>query len=391
MEKDMKLLLINSVLAFGSTGRIVLDIAKEYEKDGYEVKIAYGQKRKVSKVIEEDIKKYGVCIGTNIDVYFHALYTRLTDKHGLASKRATEAFLNWAEAYNPDILWLHNIHDYYINYELLFTWIKSRPQMQVKWTLHDCWAFTGHCSHFTYVKCDKWKSGCHSCPQLDQYPRSISDNSKDNYNRKKTAFTGVSNMTLITPSNWLKEKVKESFLTEYPVEVKYNTIDKNVFKPTPSTFKEDHGIQDKKMILGVANIWNDRKGLKDFIELSKLLEARSNSVQNDNNADQAFRYQIVLVGLNDNQLKELREKDINILGLPRTSSAKELAQVYSAADVFVNPSYEETFGLTTAEAQACGTYTIVYKDTACEEIVDRSKGTVVDTGANAILKALDDI
>lgn len=387
----MKLLLINSVLAFGSTGRIVLDIAKEYEKDGYEVKIAYGQKRKVSKVIEEDIKKYGVCIGTNIDVYFHALYTRLTDKHGLASKRATEAFLNWAEAYNPDILWLHNIHDYYINYELLFTWIKSRPQMQVKWTLHDCWAFTGHCSHFTYVKCDKWKSGCHSCPQLDQYPRSISDNSKDNYNRKKTAFTGVSNMTLITPSNWLKEKVKESFLTEYPVEVKYNTIDKNVFKPTPSTFKEDHGIQDKKMILGVANIWNDRKGLKDFIELSKLLEARSNSVQNDNNADQAFRYQIVLVGLNDNQLKELREKDINILGLPRTSSAKELAQVYSAADVFVNPSYEETFGLTTAEAQACGTYTIVYKDTACEEIVDRSKGTVVDTGANAILKALDDI
>lgn len=184
-------------------------------------------------------------------------------------------------------------------------------------------------------------------------------------------------MTLITPSNWLKEKVKESFLSEYPVEVKYNTIDTNVFKPTPSTFKEDHGIQDKNMILGVASIWNDRKGLKDFIELSKMLDSE--------------KYQIVLVGLNDNQLKELKEKNINIIGLPRTSSAKELAQVYTAADVFVNPSYEETFGLTTAEAQACGTYTIVYKDTACEEIVDCCKGIAVDTGADAILEVLDNI
>ncbi len=371
----MKLLLINSVLAFGSTGRIVLDIAKEYEKDGYEVKIAYGQKRKVSKTLEEDIKKYGVRIGTDMDVYSHILYTRLTDKHGLASKRATKAFLKWAEEYNPDILWLHNIHDYYINYELLFTWIKSRPQMHVKWTLHDCWAFTGHCSHFTYVKCDKWKSGCHNCPQLDQYPKSTVDNSKDNYARKKAAFTGAYNLTIITPSNWLKDKVKESFLSEYPVEVKYNTINIEIFKPTPSTFRQDHNLQDKKIILGVASVWNDRKGLNDFMELSKKIDAQ--------------KFQIVLVGLNDNQLKEMNDKNINIIGLPRTSSAKELAKIYSAADVFVNPSYEETFGLTTAEAQACGTYTIVYKDTACEEIVNLNKGIVVNSGANEILKALE--
>ena len=238
----MKLLLINSVLAFGSTGRIVLDIAKEYEQNGYEVKIAYGQARKTSKNLKPDIDKYGVRIGNNVDVYSHVLYTRLTDRHGLASKAATKRFLKWAENYNPDILWLHNIHDYYINYELLFAWIKLRPQMQVKWTLHDGWA-----------------------------------------------FTGAPDLTIITPSNWLKEKVEQNFLSEYPVTVKYNTINTDIFKPTPSTFKQDHGIEDKKMVLGVANVWNNRKGLDDILELAKLLG-------ND--------YAVVIVGLSDKQKKD---------------------------------------------------------------------------------------
>lgn len=131
-------LLLNSVLAFGSTGNIVLNIAKEYEQNGYEVKIAYGRSSKVSQDKLPDIKKYGVRIGNDMDVYSHVIYARLTDKHGLASKTATKKFLKWAEEYNPDILWLHNIHGYYINYEILFQWIKARPQMQVKWTLHDC-------------------------------------------------------------------------------------------------------------------------------------------------------------------------------------------------------------------------------------------------------------
>ncbi len=267
-----RLLIINSVLGFGSTGNIVLNIAREYQQNGYEVKAAYGRNFKVSKDKLPDIKKYGIRIGNDIDVYSHLIYSRLTDKHGLSSKAATKKFLKWAEEYDPDILWLHNIHGYYINYELLFAWIKSRPQMQVKWTLHDCWAFTGHCSHFTYVGCDKWKSGCNNCPQLDQYPKAITDNSADNYSRKKKAFAGVPNLTIVTPSNWLKEKVKQSFLSEYPVEVHYNTINTSIFKPTPNTFKQDHEIQDKKMILGVASIWNEHKGLNDFIELSRLLE-----------------------------------------------------------------------------------------------------------------------
>ena len=308
-------------------------------------------------------------IGNDMDVYSHVLYSRLKDKHGLASKTATKKFLKWAEEYNPDILWLHNIHGYYINYELLFQWIKSRPNMQVKWTLHDCWTFTGHCSHFTYVGCDKWKTGCYNCPQLDQYPKSITDNSQNNYNSKKSSFTGVPNLTIITPSNWLKERVQESFLSEYPVEVHYNTINTDIFKPTPSTFKQDHGIQDKKMILGVASVWNERKGLNDFIELSKMLDEH---------------YQIVLVGLTDTQIKELSRKASKIIALPRASSAKELAQIYTAADVFVNPTYEDTFPTVNMEAEACGTRVITYNTGGCSETIKLINSLVIEQGVRNI-------
>lgn len=362
-----KVLFINSVFGYGSTGKIVLNLAKEYEQDEYEVKIAYGRNDKISDSDTDELDRYGVRIGNDMDVYFHVLYTRITDKHGLASKIATRTFIKWAEEYDPDLLWIHNIHGYFINYELLFHWIKSRPQMQVKWTLHDCWAFTGHCSHFTYIGCDKWKcTGCCNCPQRDQYPETLKDNSGDNFARKKAAFTGLPNLSIITPSNWLKDKVKESFLSDYPVEVKYNTINTDIFKPTPSTFKQDYGIQDKWMILGVASIWNERKGLNDFIELSHKLNPEL--------------FKVVLVGLSREQIKQLSQNHINILMLPRTSSALELAKLYTAADVFVNPSYEETYGLTVAEAQATGTYTLVYKETACEEILNKACGKAVKMG-----------
>ena len=369
-----KILLINSVLGYGSTGHIVLDIAKEYEQNGYEAKIAYGRKANDS----EDAKRYGFRIGSDIDVYAHVLYTRLTDKHGLASIKATNNFLRWANEFKPDVLWLHNIHDYYINYELLFEWIKTRPEMEVKWTLHDCWAFTGHCSHFSYVKCDKWRDKCHDCPQLDQYPKSIIDNSQRNYERKKKAFLGVKNLALITPSNWLASLVKQSYLSDYPVEVHYNKVDTDIFRPTPSDFKMTHNIADKIMILGVANVWNERKGLNDFIELASRLSV----------TDVAKKYQIVLVGLEKSQIDYLRETAPNIIALPRTNNAIELAQIYTAADIFVNPSYEETFGLTTAEAQACGTYSIVYEGTACAEIVKKDNGEIVSQGTANLVEAI---
>lgn len=359
--------MINSVCGIGSTGRICTDLAQQLEAQGHEVKIAYGR----SDTVPDKAKKYAVRIGSSLGVKVHVVQTRILDVHGLGSKGDTKRFLQWADEYNPDLLWLHNIHGYYINYELLFAWIKRRPNMQVKWTLHDCWAFTGHCSYFTMVKCDQWLTHCSYCQQTRRYPASYGrDNCKANFDRKHAAFTGVKNMTLITPSQWLADLTRQSFLKEYPVEVHYNTIDTNVFKPTPSDFRERYGLQDKFIVLGVASVWDERKGLKDFYKLAQMLDDR---------------YAIVLVGLSKKQMKELPR---NIRGIQRTNSPQELAAIYTAADVFVNPSVEETFGMTPIEAKACGTPSIVYKDTACEEVAKINGNKIVPQDINELYKAI---
>jgi len=363
----MRVLLINSVCGIGSTGRICTGIAETYEREGHEVKIAYGR----DGTVPEQFRRFAVRIGTDLDVKLHGVYSRVLDKHGFASVSATKKFLKWAQAYDPDVLWLHNLHGYYINLELLFRWIKSRPEMQVKWTLHDCWAFTGHCPHFIVANCSKWKTVCGNCPQIKGYPASLGlDRSKENFLRKKELFTGVKNMTIITPSQWLENLVKQSFLREYPIEVHYNKIDAAVFKPTPSDFRERYGLENKIIILGAATAWGDGKGLPVFGKLSQMLDDR---------------YKIVLVGLKEQQIKELPGK---ILGLPRTNNAVEMAQIYTAADVFLNPSRQETFGMTTVEALACGTPAIVYKGTACEEIAEKYGGVAVEQNADALLEAI---
>lgn len=363
----MKVLLINSVCGIGSTGKICAAIAEQYEREGYEVKIAYGR----DGTVPEKYRRFAVRIGTDRDVKVHGVRSRLLDDHGFGSTGATKRFLQWAEDFNPDLVWLHNLHGYYLNVELLFQWIKSRPEMQVKWTLHDCWAFTGHCAYFTMAGCEKWKTGCRECPQKKGYPTSLLlDRSDAGFRRKQALFTGVKDMTLITPSYWLADLVKQSFLKEYNVEVHYNEIDKKVFKPTQSDFRQKHGLENKKIILGVANIWDARKGLGYFVELRKLLQE-----------DVA----IVLVGLSQKQIDSLPD---GIMGITRTQNQTELAQIYTAADVFVNPSREETFGLTTLEAMACGTPAIVFKDTACEEVVNQYGGIAVAPGTDAILEAI---
>lgn len=393
----MRVLLINSVCGIRSTGRICTDLAQKFEKEGHEVKIAYGRVEEVP----EQFQKYAVKIGNDLDLKLHALRTRILDEHGFGSKKATKVFLKWADQYNPDLLWIHNIHGYYINVELLFDWIKRRPDMQVKWTLHDCWAFTGHCAHFVAVGCEQWKSQCIMCQEKYSYPAcKFKSNCKDNYLRKKNAFTGVKDLTLITPSKWLADLTRESFLKEYPAEVHYNTIDTNIFKPTPSDFRIKYGLENKKIILGVASTWTERKGLFDFIILSKLLD---------------FNYVIVLVGISQEELKTRKvdiiynEKlnagsadvneivettagiaiplDINILYriitgqesiddnmknaeilcIPRTNNPKELAEIYTAADVFVNPTYEDTYPTVNLEAKACGTKVITYNIGGCIE------------------------
>ncbi len=359
----MKLLLINTVVSFASTARVVHDIAREYEQKGYEVKIAYGRDMNTHNTGADYVH-----IGNDMDVYWHVFYTRLTDKHGLASVGATRKFLEWADEYDPDIVWLHNVHGYYINYELLFKWIKSRPQMQVKWTLHDCWAFTGHCAYYSDSDCDKWQGGCHDCPQKSAYPGSFADNSRDNYNRKKLAFQGVPHMTIVTPSRWLADELQKSFLSEYPVEVRYNSINTEVFKPAESSFKKDHGLEDKIMVLGVANIWEKRKGLDDFLALARMLDQRNRQIS-DNSSEKEYR--VVLVGLTPKQITALEKEKLNILALPRTASAQELAKVYSAADVFVNMTREDNYPTVNLEAEACGTPVLSYDTGGCRETISR--------------------
>ena len=354
----MKILFINSVCGIGSTGRICTDLAQQLEKEGHTVKIAYGR----SATVPKKFQKYAVRIGTDLDVKLHAIQTRLFDTHGFGSKRATQKFLQWAEQFNPDLVWLHNLHGYYINVEMLFNWLKNRPETRVKWTLHDCWTFTGHCSHFTMAHCDKWKAHCACCAQHRKYPASFWDNSKNNFDRKRAAFTGVKNMTVVCVSHWLENLVKQSFLKEYPIQVVHNSIDTTIFKPTPSDFRKKYGLENKKIILGVANIWDERKGLQDFIKLAQMLD--------DN-------YAIVLVGLTDKQIKNLPK---NCLGIARTNSPQELAAIYSAADVFFNPTYEDNYPTVNLEAQACGTPVITYNTGGCRETIYTNDSSVISVG-----------
>lgn len=352
----MKYLFINSVAGSGSTGRIAADKCRELQAQGHECVIAYGR----WEANCQDVPTHQ--IGTAFDYKIHGVLTRVFDLHGFGSKRATKKFLQWADGYDPDVVWLHNIHGYYINIEMLFAWIKKRPQMQVKWTLHDCWAFTGHCGHFTMVQCTQWQTHCRYCKQLRRYPKCYTKgNVRRNFNRKRAAFTGVQNMTLVTPSQWLADLAKQSFLKEYPVNVIYNTIDTNVFKPSPSDFRERYGLQNKTIVLGVASVWEERKGLYDFVKLSELLDSS---------------YVIVLVGLNEKQMQEI---PATIIGIARTESPQQLAEIYTAADVFVNPTYEDNYPTVNLEAQACGTPVITYDTGGSKETLKQS-GSLVEQG-----------
>ncbi|NLX92349.1 MAG: glycosyltransferase [Clostridiales bacterium] len=349
----MKVLQINSVCGYGSTGRIAVEICESLEHNGHDCLIAYGRGSASQSVNSSRI-------GSDLGVNIHGALSRLTDRHGFYSHGATRKFLKQAEAFNPDVIHLHNIHGYYINIKLLFEWL-AKMNKPVVWTLHDCWAFTGHCSHFDYVKCEKWKTGCKRCPQKKEYPASICiDASKANYKSKQELFTSIEKMIIATPSEWLAGKVRESFLKSYPVFAIPNGIDLSVFRPTKNNFREKNGLTDKTILLGVANKWDARKGIEDFIRLSE---------------DLGPEYKVVLVGVDDKQ-----SLPKNILRIKRTQNLQELIGIYSAADIYINTSVEETMGMTTVEALACGTPVIVYNATAVPETVDDTCGIIIEKG-----------
>lgn len=350
------LLQVNSNANLGSTGRIAEQIGQLAINASWKSYIAYGRSFNPSK--SQQIK-----VGDRLDVYYHGINSLLFDNHGLSSTKATKKLVNQIKAISPNIIHLHNIHGYYLNYEILFDYL-SCANNQVVWTLHDCWSYTGHCSHYADIDCQKWQMCCEKCPKKHAYPKSLIDRSYRNYQIKKECFNSVKNLTLVPVSHWLEKEVKKSFLSKNRIHCILNGVDIEVFHPTNNekATRIEYGLEEKKVLLGVATAWGPRKGWKDYLRLSQLLHDD---------------YKIVMVGVTDQQAKELPS---SILAIKRTESVQKLADLYSVADVVLNLSDEESFGLTTAEGFACGTPSIVYNCTASPELITSDTGRVVEKG-----------
>ena len=351
------LLQINTMVNSGSTGKIAEEIGTTVINKGWSSYIAFGRNQRESK-------SKLIRIGSDFDNRLHGLSPRLFDNHCFASTKATKKFVSQLKDIHPDIIHLHNIHGYYLNMEVLFEYLCD-AKIPVVWTLHDCWPMTGHCSYFDFVNCNKWETECHDCPNLRAYPGTLFlDRSRKNFYRKRKVITSYPNITFVTPSEWLKEIVKRSFLKDYDVKVINNGINLEIFKPYDNDeVREKYGIsRDVKLIIGVASVWDRRKGLADFIELSKLLRDDE---------------RILLVGLKKEQTEGLPE---NIIPLQRTENMQQLAALYSTADVFVNPTWVDNFPTTNIEALACGTPIVTYRTGGSPEAVSEETGVIAERG-----------
>lgn len=299
-----------------------------------------------------------IAVSSKWDTRLHGQLSRFTMFKGAGSFLKTACFLRKVSRYAPDVIHLHNLHGSYINLPLLFRYIKKH-HIPVVWTLHDCWAFTAICSHFTMVGCERWKTGCHDCPQKKRFSSAPIDLSKLVWKAKRAWFTGIPRTVIVTPSRWLANLAKESFLGTYQIKTIYNGIDLTTFQETKSGFRADNGLENKKLVLGVAFAWSYAKGLDVFLELSRRLTKE---------------YRIVLVGT-DPEIDQLLPNDI--ISIHCTKDQHELAAIYTAADVFVNPTREEVLGLVNIEALACSTPVITFDTGGSPECVNSTCGVVV--------------
>jgi glycosyltransferase involved in cell wall biosynthesis len=368
MKENKKLLQINSVVNRGSTGRIAEGIGNVAIKEGWESYIIYGRDANRSSSILHKV-------GSDIDIYKHVVYSRLFDRHGFASVSATFKIIDLIKKINPNIIQLHNIHGYYINIEILFKFLKSLNK-PIIWTLHDCWAFTGHCAYYSAINCEKWKTHCHHCPSLHSYPESLfADQSAKNFSDKKKIFSMPKDLTIITPSQWLANEVSKSFLKERSTIVINNGININIFQPKiDKQIYQKYNINFENFVIGVASEWSERKGLSEFIKLRKVLHSSIG---------------IVLVGLTSKQIALLPK---GIIGILKTENVSELVSLYSAAMCFVNPTKEDNFPTTNLESISCGTPVVTYQTGGSSESVDHKTGIVVERGDIIGLKnAIQDI
>ena len=355
----MKVLLINEECGTGSTGRICTDLATALHHYGNEAMVAFGRN---ASIMPKQYRKYSFQIGSDFEIKIHGLITRAFDASGFGSIRGTRKFVQWVKNYNPDIIHLHNLHGYYINIRLLFDLLKELNK-PVIWTLHDVWPFTGHSAYCDAVNCNKWIKGCGHCPQLHVYPKAYIDRSKTNWKKKKTVFCGVKGMSLVVPSEWLANLVKNSFLNDYPVTIINNGIDVSRFHKIKTSKRVGLKLEDKIVVLSVATVWNNMKGFSDFIKLAKLLDDR---------------FRIVLVGgMTDKQEKEL---PLNIIHIGKTQNIDEMVELYSMSDAFVNLTYCDTYPTVNLEAVACGIPIVTYAVGGSLEIAKQYGGIAVNRG-----------
>lgn len=346
----MKIVQINSTYGRGSTGKICKDISDLLTKNNIENYALY--------TLGESDAPNAIQCSNRAYTKIQALKSRVFGNYGFNSKRSTKKMIRELEKIRPDIIHLHNIHSHDCDLEMLFAYFRKVNQ-KIVWTFHDCWAFTGYCTYFDMVKCNKWQTGCKSCPQYRKHSFFL-DRSNELYRKKKVLFSGL-DMTIVTPSQWLADLVKQSFLQQYPVKVINNGIDLSVFKPNVGNFRETYGIgAEKYLLLGVAFDWGVRKGLDIFVELSKRLDSS--------------KYQIVLVGTNNAIDKQIPK---NIISIHRTQNQQELAEIYSTADLFVNPTREDNYPTVNMEAIACGTPVVTFNTGGSPEMIDENTGAVI--------------
>ncbi len=365
----MKILQINAIYNLGSTGKTCFDFqtyVQQNTEHTCKTAFCYGGNA-----------ENGYVIGNRIDRKVHGFLSRLTGKQAWFSYFSTFGLIKYMKEYKPDVVQLRNLHGNYINFPMLMKYI-AKNDIATVITLHDCWVFTGKCCHYTSDRCYKWQTGCYDCPRLKKDNKSwFLDRTKELWRAKRKLFGSIPRLAVQGVSKWTVEEAKKSPIMENAkiFTYIYNGIDSNKFKPTESNLREKYNLVDKKILLGVASGWQKSKGLPDVIEMSEILP------------DDCV---IVLVG-HPNEPIPTSEKIINI---PATENIDELVQWYSAADVFINMSKEETFGKVSAEALMCGTPVVCYNTTANPELVGENCGYICETEnvvdfKNLVLKVIE--
>lgn len=356
------LLQINPVLRVNtSTGRIMQEIGELAMQHGWRSCIAYSKGRDGIKSCQSEV----IPVGNKWSTIWHGLETRLFDRHGLASNEATRLFVKQIQELKPDVIHIHNIHGYFLNYQILFDFL-AQSNIPVVWTVHDCWLYTGHCYYYSYAGCNKWQTGCGHCPQKKEFPASwLIDRSHQNYEDKKQAFTSLplDQLTIVPVSEWIREEMQYSFFRNNQFHVIHNGINTNIFNIyNPEQVKQKYGLNGKHILLGVASIWSREKGFDDCIQMADFLHPDE---------------MLVLVGVRSEQQKRLKK---NMLGIPRTENIHQLAELYAAADAFINPTWQDNYPTVNLEAIACGTPVVTYRTGGSIEAITDQTGFIVPQG-----------